>query len=305
VEKRGVRRTKVFQGKAEAKAWAVRQEYEIENQEMVSGGNTLGEAFDKYGREVSVKKRGERWEVIRLERFKTYPISNVKMKDVRASDFAKWRDARLLEVKGASVRREMQLMSAVVNVARKEWGWINANPLSDVRKPPASPRRNRLVSENEMAALSISAGSDPKDKTARSFLAFQFAIETGMRAGEIVGLVQDRIDRRRRVAHLPITKNGEARDVPLSRAAMGILERLEGDPVFGLTSQNLDVLWRKVRDRAGIEGLTFHDARHVAITRLAKKLDVLDLARMVGHRDIKMLLVYYEADAEDLARKLD
>jgi integrase len=58
------------------------------------------------------------------------------------------------------------------------------------------------------------------------------------------------------------------------------------DPVFALKSAQLDVLWRKLRDRAGIVDLTFHDSRHEAITRLAKKLDVLSLARMVGHRNL-------------------
>jgi integrase len=50
--------------------------------------------------------------------------------------------------------------------------------------------------------------------------------------------------------------------------------------------------------------LTFHDTRHEAITRLAAKLNVLDLARMVGHRDIKQLQVYYNAPAEEIAMRL-
>jgi integrase len=61
---------------------------------------------------------------------------------------------------------------------------------------------------------------------------------------------------------------------------------------------------RVARERAGIEGLTFHDTRHEAITRLAAKLNVLDLARMVGHRDIKQLQVYYNAPAEEIAMRL-
>jgi len=54
-----------------------------------------------------------------------------------------------------------------------------------------------------------------------------------------------------------------------------------------------------------IKDLTFHDTRHEAITRLAKKLDVLDLARMVGHRDIKQLLTYYNKSAKEIASQLD
>ncbi len=77
------------------------------------------------------------------------------------------------------------------------------------------------------------------------------------------------------------------------------------DPVFGLHSRQLDALFRKLRDRAGVEGLTFHDSRHAAITALAKRLEVLELARMVGHTDLKMLMVYYNESAENLAKRLD
>ena len=136
--------------------------------------------------------------------------------------------------------------------------------------------------------------------------AFLFAIESGMRAGEIVGMRWDAVDLERRVVTLPMTKNGDARQVPLSSEAVRLLKALpEGEPVFQLSSQNLDALFRKMRDRAAIEGLNFHDSRHEAITRLSRKLDVLALAKMVGHRDIKMLQRYYDATAEELARRLD
>ncbi|KFI24128.1 site-specific integrase, partial [Paenirhodobacter enshiensis] len=130
--------------------------------------------------------------------------------------------------------------------------------------------------------------------------------ETAMRAGEIAGLVWDRVDLTKRVAHLDHTKNGRPRDVPLSSEAVRLLEALPHvDPVFGLESRQLDALWRKLRDRAGVAGLTFHDSRHAAITRLSKKLDVLALARMVGHTDLRQLQTYYNETAEELARRLD
>lgn len=62
---------------------------------------------------------------------------------------------------------------------------------------------------------------------------------------------------------------------------------------------------RQARDRAGLADLHFHDSRATAITRLAKRLDVLELARMVGHRDLRMLQVYYRETAEELAAKLE
>ena len=89
-------------------------------------------------------------------------------------------------------------------------------------------------------------------------------------------------------------------------SAVRLLEALpELNPVFGLSSRQLDALFRKSRDKAQVIGLTFHDSRHAAITRLSKKLDVLALAKMVGHTDIRMLMVYYDESAEELARRLD
>jgi hypothetical protein len=57
--------------------------------------------------------------------------------------------------------------------------------------------------------------------------------------------------------------------------------------------------------RAMVEGLTFHDSRHLAITKQSKKLDILALARMVGRWDLRQLQVYYNESAEDIAGRLD
>jgi len=74
--------------------------------------------------------------------------------------------------------------------------------------------------------------------------------------------------------------------------------------VFTVDSQVSSTLFRRARIRAKIEDLTFHDSRHDAITRLAQKLNVLQLARMVGHRDIRSLQTYYNETAESMARLL-
>jgi hypothetical protein len=75
-------------------------------------------------------------------------------------------------------------------------------------------------------------------------------------------------------------------------------------PVFGLEPATRDALFRKYRRRAQLDTLRFHDARAEAIWRLSKKLDVLQLARMIGHRDIRSLLFYYNESASDTAKLL-
>lgn len=306
VARTGIRASKVFPSKREAQDWASRKEYEILNGSKVSAKMKLRDLFERYAREVSSKKRGYKWEALRLNRWGQSELGDKSLSELSPADFAAWRDARLQKVAPSTVRREMTLMGSVFSVARREWGLMGGSPLADVRKPQEAAPRDRLPTSAELERLELSAGNDLSNATARAFHAFLFAGETAMRAGEIIGMKWEHIDLERRVVELPMTKNGTSRQVPLSRRAVEMLEVLpEFDPVFGLDSRQLDVLWRKVRDRAAVEGLTFHDSRHWAITLLAKKLDVMDLARMVGHRNVNQLLTYYNESAEDLAKRLD
>lgn len=186
--------------------------------------------------------------------------------------------------------------------ARREWRWIDRNPAKDVRKPPDSPPRRRGVPQQAIDAILDQLTGPVGVEVAR---AFRFALETAMRASEILSLDWSRVDLARRVAFLPTTKNGAAREVPLSSAAIAILGTAGRGAVFPISSASLDRLFRKARDRTEFKDVHFHDARSEAITRLSKKLDVLELARVVGHRDIRSLMIYYRADAEELAKKLD
>lgn len=306
VARAGVRKSKLFPTRQAAKDWAARVEYEILNGEKVAAAMTFGAVMDRYARERSSAKRGARWEIIRLERFQRDPISKIQMGNLSARHFADWRDKRLLEVAPASVLREMQLMSSVLTVARREWQLIGDNPMQDVRRPQKPLPRDRLPTDDELDRMQHSAGNDLSKATARAFHAFKFSMATAMRAGEVSGLEWDRVDLGRRVAHLSHTKNGRPRDVPLSLEAVRLLEELPRlNPVFGLSSRQLDVLFRKMRDRAGVVGLTYHDSRHAAVTALSRKLDVLALARMVGHTDLRQLQSYYNESAEELAKRLD
>lgn len=307
VYRQGNRRSKSFTTKTAARAWAAREEAEIAAVASGETRMTLGEVMDRYGREVSAKKRGAREEIVRIERIKRDKLAGVRISDLKPSDLADWRDRRLREVKGSTVKREMEQISAILTRAWKEWGLMPSNPMGMVKRPSDGRGRERRPQPGEIDALRLSAGTDLRYATARAFHAWLFAVETAMRAGEIAGLTWPEIDLDQRVAHLPMTKNGSARDVPLSLEAVRLLKELPPDlvGVFGLTSAQITALWRKLRDRAGVDNLTFHDSRHEAITRLARRLDILDLARMVGHRDLRQLQRYYNATAAEIARRLD
>ena len=307
VYRAGTRKSKTFQTKRAAQDWATRTEYELDNREEVAAKKNVGDLLERYALEVSPGKRGERWEVIRLRKLKGYPLARVRLGDLSARDIAEFRDLRMTEVSAGSVLREMNLLGSVFTIARKEWKMLGRSPMEDVSKPARPKPRTRLPTDAEFERLEHVAGADLSNATARAFHAFKFGCETAMRAGEIVGLTLENVDLTRRVCHLPMTKNGSARDVPLSRAAVALLEALPPhDPVFNLTTRQIDVLWRKVRDKAAIDGLTFHDSRAYALTKLSRKVDVMDLAKISGHRDLSILLnTYYREGAESIARRLD
>ncbi len=229
------------------------------------------------------------------------------MSELNASHVAAWRDQRLREVQGGTVTREMNLLSHVFSVARREWRWIATSPTADVARPRSNPPRDRRISKQEIERICLAlnwrhdaVGVTPESKQQRIALAFLFAIETAMRAGEICALRKD--DVTGAVARLHQTKNGFPRDVPLSPRALEIWAMVPNG--FDITTSSLDAMFRVARRRADVEGLTFHDTRHEAITRLAGKLNVLELARMVGHRDIKQLQTYYNASAAEIANRL-
>lgn len=318
----GVRESKTFNTKAEAVAWAAKRETEIREGATtgIQKGRSLYEAFRRYEKEVSVHKRGHRQEILRMGAIGRTVINGVALQDMKLVDITpdvlgKWRDHRLKvdKVLGSSVNRDLNLLSHVFAAAAKEWKWIATSPTTDVRRPADPPPRDRLYSDDEIDRICLALGFDQAQTELattgyqRTAIAFLFAIETAMRAGEICGLTA--ADIAGRTATLQQTKNGTKRAVPLSRRALELLALLPevpaGDTIFAISAPSLDALFRKAKLRAMIEDGTFHDTRHLAITRLAKKLNVLDLARMVGHRDLRQLQVYYNETAESIASKLD
>lgn len=131
------------------------------------------------------------------------------------------------------------------------------------------------------------------------------ALRTGMRAGELCNLKW--MDVRDGFCNLPVTKT-VARDVPLTAKAMRLVDSMRGfDRVYvlGLKSQTLDALFRRYRQRAGLDGFTFHDARHTAATLLARRLDVLTLCKMFGWKSTSQALTYYNPTAEQIRRMLE
>ncbi len=303
---KGTRTSATFTTKREAQAWAAQEETRLRED---SAGKIPNKPFrdllERYSREVSINKRGAAREQKMIDVILRDSVADVSLRMLAPTDIAAWRDRRLKQVSGSTVEREMTILSHACSVARREWGWLRVNPVSDVRRPPPTAEET----EKLLHTLEYSRDTPPETISSRVGAAYLFAIETAMRAGEICGLEWRHVNERH--VHLPKTKNGYARDVPLSAEARRIIEQLrplngEEDTMFCVATASLDALFRKAKARALIEDLHFHDTRREALTRLSKVFDVMELARISGHRDLRVLQnVYYVPSVNDLADKLD
>lgn len=304
------RASKTFITKLEARAWAVEKEREFSRDRKIVEGKTMGDAFRKYAQEISPAHKGERWEVIRLEKLAKQPFADTSLMSLTYEDIEQWISDSCKTLSANSIRREFSMISATLSVAQRDWKWIDHNPAKMVRLPKKTPPRDRRISDIEISRIlaALEYHSDGMAETSRQQLAVAFllAIETAMRMGEIYELEWSRINLEKKYLSLLETKNGTRRDVPLSRKAIALLEqRLSpSEYVFSSNKVAAGVLFRKVLKECHITDLRFHDTRHEGLTRLARKLDVLDLARMVGHKDPRSLMIYYNATASEIAERL-
>lgn len=300
-----------FPTKAAAVIWAGQVEADIRAKKNKSKAvnKSLHDAFIKYKQEVTPNKKGRRWEELRIEKMmKEIPFVGKLIGDVTVVDVAQWRDDRLKVVKSSTVNREMNIVSAVYSTAVREWQWCDHNPVREAKRPKNPKHRDRLTSHEErqamLDALGYIEGQTPVTVGQRVAYAYLIALETAMRASEICSINKESLNLDRKYVRLHDSKNGDRRDVPLSSKAIELFKLVpEG---VGITAAQIDAMWRKAR--AATDGkvvdLKFHDSRHQAITNLAKKLNVLELARMVGHKNPKTLMIYFNDTATTLAEKL-
>jgi integrase len=317
VERLGVRKSLTFPTKAEAQAWALREEAALL---AVKRGQypkrTLAEAMERYLRDVSphkaataVDREGRRLQALR-EGFPA--LAGKVLADITTADIAAWRDARLRVVSRGTVQRDINLLSNLFQVAHREWQWCAGSPFSALRAPGNNPPRDRLIGWREarrmLRALHYTRGV-PALKLQEVAHAFLIALRTGLRAGELLALRPGMVDLDRGVLKVPHKmqyRTGRPREVPLTPQAVRLLRPLVGrDPLIQVSAGSLDALFRKTREQCGLEGFRLHDARATALTHLARRVDVLTLQRISGHKDIRTLSsVYYRETAESIAARL-
>lgn len=298
---------------------------------------TLGAALDRYAQEVTPKHRGKEAELAHINVLRGEPLMRSVLAKVKRGNMCALRDRWCDHLEIATVNRRLTILHAVYEMARESWGMPGLeNPVAGL-KLKGENRRERRVSDREIAAII--------DATESSTLGvfIRFGVETAIRRSETAKLEWEMLDLKTNVARLPgrITKNGRARDVPLSDAAVKCLravakargkkeqqgkkqkdKELGKGRIFALRPHSVTQAMMRAVDRARAKylehckergvaadpgflvNLNYHDLRHEATSRLAEIFELHELMKITGHSDAKMLARYYHPRAEDFARRM-
>lgn len=305
-------RTRSFTKKSDVVAWANKVEAELDGYASIDdtaclSGGTLGALLTRYRDTVTPAKKSRVQEANRIERLLRHPICQHKLDGLSSGLFASYRDERLRQVGAQAVRHELNTFSIVMRTAKLEWDVpLPAIYTDTIKKPRIPSARTRRLEAGEYDLLKQTALAS---QTPYIWAVADFAIESAMRRSEVIGLRWQDINFVKRLAHLPDTKNGLARDVPLTHGALGILneqkrQKLSRPFPYGVGA--VSHAWLKICRQAGIADLRFHDLRHEAISRFFEQhgLKIPEVAIISGHRDFRMLAQYTHLRAEDVVLKL-
>lgn len=260
----------------------------------------------------AIKHKGYKWEMLRLNKImRDFPeLAKKPINLINQSDIINFRNKRGLEIQGASVKREMQLLGSVFRYAIREMLIIEYSPLTNVTKPKENPHREMRISQDDIATLmdafQYSADTPLFLKKHQTAWAFLFALETAMRLSEITNMRWEHIADD--YVLLPNTKNGTSRKVPLNNNALALLDKARGldcDSVLTISADSLSTTFRKYRDITPLIEINFHDTRHEACTKFAQMMPIQDLAKVTGHKDLAMLMRYYNPTASELAQRMN
>lgn len=263
---------------------------------------------EKYFQEHGRHMRSARTILIKIKNLDRIApnIADKSIYDFKPTDIALWRNNRKKVVKVATLRNEHAIYSAIFTYAMKELFLIESNVWHTVSMPGKEKSRNQRITPEQQNKLlealgwnGLVAPVDPKQYVAWAFL---FALETAMRQGEILAMRRE--DLRDGFVHLPMTKNGESRNVPLSKEAKRLISILPlNNELVPISKHICCMAWIRAKKKANLAQINFHDSRHEAITRMVKvrKLPVEVLAKITGHKTIGILInTYYNPDAQDL-----
>jgi integrase len=305
--------TRSFSYKSDALVWSHQKELDAERRGLATDHKALSrlsvaEIMVRYRNEIVPRKRGADRETIFIEAFLRQPIAQVAVGNLTTGMVSAYCASRLLTVKPSSVNRELDILRHAFVVAGRDWDIpLSSNAFALVKRPRVRDARTRRLTDGERHRLEEAL---VQCRNTNFGPLVRLALETAMRRGEILNARWRDLNVENKTLHIPTTKNGYPRTIPLSTEALNILLKLDrgGDDGFIIptTVDAAKMAWRRIVKRAQLIDLRFHDLRHEAVSVFFEKgLSVPEVALISGHRDPRMLFRYTHPKAELIAMKLN
>lgn len=300
VQRHGIRASHLADTKREAQQWAIRKEDELDAMKA-SKGVTFAQAVSKYLTTVSRDKApgAQEWEQRRLAEMAGFFGEDTMLAQIDSGRIGEWRDHRLQEVSASTVLRQRNLLQNLLQVAVDEWKVIQANPCKGVRFPDHNPARHQVWTWQKIKR--VLRAENRNEREIQTIRAFHIALHTGMRLNEILeAKVSGRVavlerDKTSGKASAPVK-------VPLARKGAALFAKY---PPFTISAAVASATFSDLTDELLIDGLTFHDSRASALTWLSRRMDVMTLARISRHKNLKILMdTYYRESAESIAQRI-
>ena len=304
--------TKTFTSKEAAKRWIKAVETDMERGEFKPRLDmTVGQLIKRYQTDIIPKQKAHQSALIRCRRLRR-ELGNINLSDLSPAHLASYRDERLKTIKPSTLKRELSILSSAINIAIIDWGIpIPSNPVAMTRIPKHDGSRDRRLKNGEEEKLLAIA----KPVYQRTII---IAVETAVRRGELLNIRQSHINFDNQTLHLPETKTDTPRTIPLSTRAVKALKdqiqslsdtnvvQMERDPtLFRMSAPMFRHEIHKYRVKLDMEDWRFHDLRHEATSRLFERgFNVMEVALVTGHQDLRMLKRYTHLRAEDLVWRL-
>jgi len=263
---------------------------------------SVGDALDRYLREITPEKKGASTEEYRIGKARRTTLAKKPLHGVTPDDVLAFLD----EIGGSenNKRKYASIISHLYRTAIRKWRLPVTNPVSgQIDLPSNGKPRERRLHKGEYEALMKALTGEPKEFVT-------IAVETAMRRSEIFNLRRENINKKACSAVLRDTKNGETRTTLFSSVAMKALQDLNLDwkskgEVWTITESQLRRAWEDARADIDAADLHFHDLRHEGTSRLFEKgLNVFEVQSITGHKTLSELRKYTHLEPKNILKKL-
>ena len=292
---RGHSKSATFLTLKHARHWGRQKELEFEKSfqlgELYRPKHFL-EVLDLYKQKVMPLKKSPNNEYIIIQSLSRHSWVKKPLHLIQPLDITAYRDTRLLKVKPSTFTREFGVVKHALKIAKIEWGWdVPLELFTSIKIPKINHKALRRIQDKDLKLL-LQHTNNHRNKYLQPILLF--ALETGMRRGEILSLKWLDVDMKRKLITVDNTKNGYPRIIPMNDNVYHLLKTIDkrNEYVFPITTNSLRLAFQRICKKLEIK-IRFHDFRHEAISRLFERgHSIPQIASISGHRTMSQLFRY-------------